>query len=89
MEFLSIYWNFPRTPQNTLQSTWTFWYWIYSEGYQTAIDDEEKREYDVFIILKGTLMSMQGANPQLYNALTSTLSAEFQTVSSTFFKKSL
>jgi len=49
------------------------------EGYQTAIDDEEKREYDVFIILKGTLMSLQGSNPQLYGSLTSALSAEYQT----------
>ena len=57
------------------------------EGYQTAIDDEEQREYDVFIILKSTLMSLQGGNPQLYNALTSTLTAEFQTVTSRYCSK--
>ena len=57
------------------------------EGYQTAIDDEEQREYDVFIILKSTLMSLQGGNPQLYNALTATLTAEFQSVMSRYFFK--
>jgi len=48
------------------------------EGYQTLIDDEETLDYDVFIIFKKTLMSLESSSQQFYNALTSSLTPDFK-----------
>ena len=53
---------------------------IFSEGYQTLIDDEETLDYDVFIIFKKTLMSLESSSQQFYNALTSSLTPDFKQV---------
>lgn len=50
------------------------------EGYQTLIDDEETLDYDVFIIFKKTLMSLESSSQQFYNALTSSLTPDFKQV---------
>ena len=55
-------------------------YRLFSEGYQTLIDDEETLDYDVFIIFKKTLMSLESSSQQFYNALTSSLTPDFKQV---------
>merc|ERR1711990_269875 len=48
------------------------------EGYQTLIDDEETLDYDVFIIFKKSLMSLESSSQQFYNALTNSLTPDFK-----------
>ena len=56
------------------------------EGYQTLIDDEETLDYDVFIIFKKTLMSLESSSQQFYNALTSSLTPDFKQVIKIYLK---
>lgn len=48
------------------------------EGYHTAIDAEDTLEFDVFILFKKTLMSLEANSPQYYNSLTSNLTPDFK-----------
>ena len=50
------------------------------EGYTTVIDGEETLDYDVFIIFKKTLMSLEANSPQYYSRLTNNLTPEFKQV---------
>ena len=64
--------------------TFMFLMWYFSEGYQTLIDDEETLDYDVFIIFKKTLMSLESSSQPFYNALTSSLTPDFKQVIMSF-----
>ena len=67
-----------------VRTSWLFFtnlsYYKFLEGYQTLIDDEETLDYDVFIIFKKTLMSLESSSQQFYNALTSSLTPDFKQV---------
>lgn len=48
------------------------------EGYQTIIDEEDTLDFDVFVIFKKTMMLLDSNATPFYDALTGSLTADFQ-----------
>lgn len=51
------------------------------EGYTTKIDDEEQIENDEYLIFKNVFLRLEQKAPQLYQAMTQSLTNEFTNVS--------